>query len=87
LHAVDFWLDEPRRVVIVGDTNSKNFHELISAAHAAYQPNKIILGNAGAVEPFAKTLSAKNSATAYVCTGNACQPPTNDIETLRQQLH
>ena len=87
LHAVDFWLDEPRRVVIVGDTNSTNFHELISAAHSAYQPNKIILGNSGAVEPFAKTLTAKNSATAYVCTGNACQPPTNDAKMLRQQLH
>jgi uncharacterized protein len=86
LHAVDFWLDEPRRVVIVGDTNSTNFHKLISAAHSAYQPNKIILGHTGAVEPFAKTLSAKNSATAYVCTGNACQPPTEDAEMLRELL-
>jgi len=86
LHALDFWLDAPRRVVIAGDANSPKFNELLRAAHSVYQPNKIVLGNTGAVEPFAKTLSAKNEATAYVCTGNACQPPTDDVEILRQQL-
>jgi len=86
LHSLDFWLDEPRRVVICGDTNSTNYHELLRAAHSVYQPNKIVLGNTGAVEPFAKTLTAKNSATAFVCTGNACQPPTGDAQILREQL-
>jgi len=87
LHALDFWLDEPRRVVIAGDTNSTNFHELLRAAHSVYQPNKIFLGTTGAVEPFAKTLTAKAEATVYVCTGNACQAPTNDVEILRTHLH
>jgi len=86
LHALDFWLDEPRRVVIAGETNSPALQKLLSAAHSVYQPNKIVLGNTGAVEPFAKTLTAKTEATAFVCTGNACQPPTSDAETLRQQL-
>ena len=86
LHALDFWLDEPRRVVIAGDTNSTKLHELLRAAHSVYQPNKIILGNTGAVEPFAKTLTSKNEATAFVCTGNACQQPTSDAKILRQQL-
>ena len=87
LHALDFWLDEPRRVVIAGDTNSNNFRELLRAAHSVYLPNKIVLGTTGAVEPFAKTLTAKAEATAYVCTGNACQAPTNDVEILRTHLH
>ena len=87
LHALDFWLDEPRRVVIAGDTNSTNFHELLRAAHSVYQPNKIVLGTTGAVEPFAKTLAAKAEATAYVCAGNACQAPTNDVEILQTHLH
>ncbi len=86
LHALDFWLDEPRRVVIAGDTNSVNFHELLCAAHSVYQPNKIVLGNAGAVEPFAKTLVTKSEATAFVCTGTACQPPTDDAEALKKSL-
>ena len=86
LQALDFWLDEPRRVVIVGDPNSTSFHELLRAAHSVYLPNKIVLSPAGAVEPFAKTLTAKGEAQAFVCTGTACQPPANDAETLRQQL-
>ncbi len=86
LHALDFWLDEPRRVVICGNTKSADFQKLLRAAHAVYQPNKIILGNTGAVEPFAKTLSTKAEATAFVCTGAACQPPTDDAETLKKSL-
>jgi uncharacterized protein YyaL (SSP411 family) len=86
LHAVDFQLEEPRRVVIVGDTNSANFHKLLHAAHSVYQPDKIILGNTGAVEEFAKTLPAKNEAMVYLCTGNACQPPTGDVVKVRELL-
>ena len=86
LHALDFWLDEPRRVVIAGDANSTGFHGLLRAAHSVYQPNKIVLGNTGAVEPFAKTLSAKGAAMAFVCTGNACRQPTSDGEIVRRQL-
>ncbi|HAO78019.1 MAG TPA: hypothetical protein DCQ92_03385 [Verrucomicrobia subdivision 3 bacterium] len=86
LHALDFWLDEPRRVVIAGETNSPALQKLLSAAHSVYQPNRIVLGNTGAVEPFAKTLTAKTEATAFVCTGNACRLPTSDVEILRQQL-
>ncbi len=86
LHAVDFWLEEPRRVVIAGDANSACFRELLRAAHSVYQPNKIVLGNAGAVEEFARTLPARGDAVAYLCTGNACQPPTNRPEELRQLL-
>ena len=86
LHALDFWLDEPRRVVIAGESNHAKAKELLHAAHSVYQPNKIVLGNTGAVEPFAKTLSAKNEATAYICTGNTCQPPTSDAAKLKDLL-
>jgi uncharacterized protein YyaL (SSP411 family) len=82
LQALDFWLDEPRRVVIVGDPNSPDFHALLRAAHAVYQPNKIVLGNLGEVEPFAKTLPVNPTALAYLCTGTACQPPTGDPAQL-----
>ena len=87
LHALDFWLDEPRRVVIAGKAGSGEFEKLLQAANSVYQPNKTVLGNTGRVEPFAKTLTAKNEAMAYVCIGNACQPPTNNAATLQEQLH
>ncbi len=86
LQALDFWLEEPRRVVIAGSADATNFHELLQAAHSVYQPNKVVLGNTGAVEEFARTLPAKDGAVAYLCTGNACQPPTSDAAKLRELL-
>ncbi len=86
LHALDFWLDDPLRVVLGGNVNSANFYELLHAAHSVYQPNKIVLGNVGAVEPFAKTLAAKAEATVFVCAGNACQLPTSEPAEVRELL-
>jgi uncharacterized protein len=82
LHALDFWLDEPRRVVLAGDPQSPAAKILIHAAHSIYQPNKVVLGNRGPVEPFAQTLPAANGPAAYLCTGTACQPPTADPVVL-----
>ena len=49
---------------------------LLRAVHSVYQPNKVVLGNTGAVEPFARTLPARDGPVVYLCTGTACQPPT-----------
>ena len=86
LHALDFSLEAPRRVVIAGDPRSAQARELIHATHSGYQPNKVVLGNAGAVEEFARTLPAKDSPVVYLCTGKACQPPTNDATEIRRRL-
>jgi uncharacterized protein YyaL (SSP411 family) len=84
LQAVDFWLEEPRQVVIAGDPADAGTRELLRAAHSVYQPKKIVLGNRGAVREFVRTLPAKNGAVAYLCTGTECQPPTNRPEELRR---
>jgi uncharacterized protein len=86
LQALDFWLQEPRRAVFVGKTDSPRFQELFRAAHAVYQPNTIVLGSTGPVEEFARTLPAKAEATVYVCSGTTCQPPTSDAKTVAQLL-
>ncbi len=86
LTALDYSLEEPRRVVIAGDPKSPEAKRLIRAAHAVYQPNKVVLGNLGPVEPFAKTLPAKNGPVVYLCTGTACQPPTNEPSKVRELL-
>jgi hypothetical protein len=96
LHALDFELEEPRRVVIAGAPPSLRFgtaspsfaktRELLRAAHSVYQPNKVVLGNAGAVEKFARTLPAKNGPVVYLCTGQSCQPPTQDAGTVKEML-
>lgn len=86
MQALDFSLQEPRRVVIAGDPTAAKARELMRAAHSVYVPNKVVLGNIGPVEPFAKTLPAKEGVMAYVCTGSACQPPTRETAELAKQL-
>jgi hypothetical protein len=87
LHAMDFSLEEPRRVVIAGDPNSPKARELLRAVHSVYQPNKVVLGNAGAVEPFAITLPAREGPAIYLCAGNACQPPTKETARVKELLN
>jgi uncharacterized protein len=82
LQALDFHLEEPRRVVIAGDVNSAKARELLRAAHSVFQPNKVVLGTTGAVELFAKTLPAKDGPVVYLCTGTECKPPTADTKQV-----
>jgi uncharacterized protein YyaL (SSP411 family) len=86
LQALDFFLNEPRRVVLAGDPTLPESRALLRAAHSVFQPNKVVLGNIGPVEPFARTLPASGGPTAYVCTGTSCQPPTRDAAKLKALL-
>jgi uncharacterized protein YyaL (SSP411 family) len=83
LQALDFSMDEPKRVVVAGDPNKAETRALLRAVHAVYQPNKVVLGNIGPVEPFAKTLPAKDGPVVYLCTGTACQPPTSEPSRVK----
>ncbi len=85
--ALDYALQEPRRVVLVGDFACGSTRSLIAAAHGVFQPHKVVMGNRGPVDPFAKTLPVNEEFTrAFCCTGTACQPPTRDKKVLREFL-
>jgi len=86
LLGLDYWLEEPRRAVVVGDPNGADTCALIHAVHSVYQPNKVVLGNIGPVEPFARTLPAKDAPVVFLCTGTACQPPTSIADRIRSML-
>jgi uncharacterized protein YyaL (SSP411 family) len=86
LLALDFWLEEPKRAVIAGQPDAPGTRSLIRAVHSVYQPNKVVLGNTGPVESFARTLPAKDGPVVYLCTGTTCQPPTNEVEKVRALL-
>jgi uncharacterized protein YyaL (SSP411 family) len=84
LQALDFLLAEPRRAVVAGDPAKPETRALLHAIHSVYQPNKVALGNSGAVEPFARTLPAKAGAMVYLCIGTACQSPTSDLVKIKE---
>ena len=86
LQALDFYLEEPRRAVVAGDPAAGPFAVLLQAVHSVYQPNKVVLGNRGSVEPFARGLPATNDPIAYLCTGDSCQAPTGDPSKLADLL-
>ena len=86
LQALDFSMQDPKRVVIAGDMASPDFHKLLRAAHAVYQPNKVVLGDAGAVEEFARALPTNKTPLVYLCAGTACQAPTSDVAEVKKML-
>jgi uncharacterized protein YyaL (SSP411 family) len=86
LQALDFSLEEPCRAVVAGDPASPETRALLRAIHSVYQPNKVVLGNTGPVEPFARTLPARGGPVIYLCTGTACQPPTSDPAQIARQF-
>jgi uncharacterized protein len=82
LNALDFFLDTPKEVAIVGD----DVHALRRAVFEPFVPNKVVAG-AGAPVPLLEGRAARNGhALAYVCEHYVCQAPTNDPEQLRQLL-
>jgi uncharacterized protein len=86
LLGLDFWLDEPKRVMIAGDRSEPAARALLQAVHSVYQPAKVVLGTAGPVEEFARTLPEHRQPVAYVCSGTACQPPTSEPEAISNLL-
>jgi len=88
LQALDFALEEKYRVVIATPEGDPTVGlGLLRAAHLAYQPNRLIVGQTGPVDAFARELPAnEETAVAYVCTGNVCLPPTSDVRKLAELL-
>ena len=87
LLGLDFFLHAPRRMVVAGRPEDRETVPLLRAIHSVFLPHKVVLGNSGAVEPMAKALPTAERPMVYVCTGAACQPPTNDPERIRQMLY
>jgi uncharacterized protein YyaL (SSP411 family) len=84
LSALDFDLEEPKRAVVAGNPSKPESQALLRAVQSVYQPNKVVLGNQGPIEPFARTLPDKNGAVVYLCTGTACQAPTSEPEKVKE---
>lgn len=88
LQALDFYLHEPYRVVVAGKPEDPAFQKALREVHQQYQPNRVLIGNLGPVEPFAKkqTPEEDGSPLVYVCSGSACQIPTLDPKEFQAHL-
>lgn len=85
--ALQFHLRVPPRVLVIGKRGDAATQELATTARRAFRPGKIVLvldPAEGKKIPY--PADEKGRALAYVCTGQACAPPTNDAETLRRLI-
>jgi uncharacterized protein YyaL (SSP411 family) len=86
LNALDFLLDEPKEVAIVGPTGSSETEALRQAVFEPFLPNKVVAG-AGAPIPLLEGRELRDGhALAYVCEHYVCQAPTDDPQELRRLL-
>jgi uncharacterized protein YyaL (SSP411 family) len=87
LIAAGLWIGPRTRVVIAGEPGSPAGIAMLHAAHAVYQPFKVVLGTARPVEPFARSLPAiDGKPVAYVCRGTTCRPPVHSPRALKALL-
>jgi len=92
LSALDFYLDSPLEVVIVGSSNPR-MEELVRTVWQTYLPNRVIatcrkdFGQAARLVPlFIGRDTLATEPTAFVCRAGTCQRPANNPNDLFSQL-
>jgi hypothetical protein len=94
LCALDFYLETPKEVAIIGRSDQPDTQSLLHLVHESYLPNKILLvidpaqatGDAFAHLPIGEMTQLGGKATAYVCHNFACSAPTTTPEALVELL-
>jgi len=85
LSAIDFLLGPSHSITVVGNPKESDTQDMLAAARKKYMPNLVVALR----EPGLSGLGyekIEGKATAYVCKDQMCLPPTNNIETMQQQL-
>jgi uncharacterized protein YyaL (SSP411 family) len=92
LKAVDFYLDSPLEVVLVGKPDP-HLEQLIRKVWQTYLPNRVIAlcredhDQAEALIPlFIGRNTLDTQPTAFVCRNNTCRQPVSHPEELAEQL-
>jgi uncharacterized protein YyaL (SSP411 family) len=96
LLALDFFLDEPREIVVVWPDGSSraDAQPLLSVLRGTFLPAAVTaigseagVARLGSTAPFARDKVALGSKpTAYVCRQGRCQLPVTEAEALAAQL-
>ena len=93
--ALDFYLANPKQIVIAGTPNAPETRAMLHAVHAHFVPNKILLlADGGTGQAFlgkrlefirdAKMIG--NAATAYVCENYVCHLPTTNMNVVARLI-
>jgi uncharacterized protein YyaL (SSP411 family) len=85
LVGVDLAVGPAYNVILVGDAEEDSMQSMVSALKAGYLPNRVVsLRQPGKLGLGYEKIEGK--ATAYVCRGQTCMPPTNKPEKMLEFL-
>jgi uncharacterized protein YyaL (SSP411 family) len=92
LSTVDFYLDSPLEIVIVG-ARGPRLDELISTVWQTFIPNRVLAicseehDRAASLIPlFIERNTLDSQPTAFVCQSSTCKEPVTTVSALRKQL-
>jgi uncharacterized protein YyaL (SSP411 family) len=92
LCALDYYLEKPKEIVLVGNREDPKMAELLTQIHSLYLPNKTlqVIGpekSLDAVSPLLKgKTQIKGRPTIYVCHNYTCSAPVTDRQELNSLL-
>ena len=94
LLALDFMIDRPLEIAMVGAKDDPDLHALLSTVHALYLPNKVVAvtppdapaGVAKAIPLLAERRMIDGKAAVYVCERFSCKKPMTDKAELDKLL-
>ncbi|MBD3218559.1 MAG: DUF255 domain-containing protein [candidate division Zixibacteria bacterium] len=95
LSAVDFMIGPSFEIVIAGDLEKPDTHEMLTAVRQKFIPNKVIVFRPGMedsprIAKYAEYTKEQKSigekATAYVCRNFTCSLPTSDVKAMLETL-
>jgi uncharacterized protein YyaL (SSP411 family) len=85
LLGVDFAVGPAYNVILVGDLHDDGMRNMLKVLRENYLPNMVVsLRQAGKAGLGYEKIDGK--ATAYVCRGQTCMPPTNETKKMLKLL-
>ncbi len=94
LAAAEFYLSEPRQIILAGERGRADTEALLRALYARFLPNRIVLLVDSQTRPrlaewvpeIQSMHETDGRAAAYVCRNYACQLPVQDVESFAKLL-
>jgi uncharacterized protein YyaL (SSP411 family) len=93
LAALDFYLERPKEIVLVGKKESQETQQMLRQIHSLYLPNKTLSfvdpdrPDSGRIPSLVKGKTQQNGTlTVYVCHHYTCSTPATEWEAVKELL-